>query len=214
MDGIVEVERERRFTFAGVNARCNRTANALRGLGIGPGDRVGLLLMNGVEFTEAFFAILKIGAIVVPLNWRLVADELAFILGDSGAVALIYDEEFQTIVASLAERNDGIEVRHWIEVSGSGKTAAFARPYDELQADGADTEPPIGASDGDDAYIMYTSGTTGLPKGVVHTHDSVLWACFTSGSPPTSVTATATRSCSRSSTSARSRRSSATCSAA
>jgi acyl-CoA synthetase (AMP-forming)/AMP-acid ligase II len=104
MDGIVEVERERRFTFAGVNARCNRTANALRALGIGPGDRVALLLMNGVEFTEAFFAIAKIGAIVVPLNWRLVADELAFILGDSGAVCLIYDEEFQTVVTDLRAR--------------------------------------------------------------------------------------------------------------
>ena len=95
LDGIVEVERERRFTFAGVNARCNRTANALSALGVARGDRVALLLMNPVEFTEAFFAILKLGAVVVPLNWRLVADELAFILGDSGAVALIYDEEFR-----------------------------------------------------------------------------------------------------------------------
>src|SRR5690606_31673944 len=64
LDGLVEVERERRFTFAGLNARTNRTANALRALGIGPGDRVALLLMNGVEFTESFFAIAKIGAIV------------------------------------------------------------------------------------------------------------------------------------------------------
>ncbi len=180
MDGLVEVERERRFTFAGLNARSNRTANALRALGIRPGDRVALLLMNGVEFTEAFFAIAKIGAIVVPLNWRLVADELAFILSDSGAATLIYDEDFQSLVADLQGRGtDATAVRHWVEVNRTGKPAAFARIYDDIQADATDEEPPIGASDGDDAYIMYTSGTTGLPKGVVHTHDSVLWALFT-----------------------------------
>ncbi len=180
MDGLVEVERERRFTFAGVNARCNRTANALRALGIGPGDRVALLLMNGVEFTASFFAIAKIGAVVVPLNWRLVADELAFILGDSGAVVLIYDEEFRDLVTDLHTRGSAATaVRHWIEVTPSGVPASFALAYDAVQAEASDVEPPVGASDDDDAYIMYTSGTTGLPKGVVHTHDSVLWACFT-----------------------------------
>ncbi len=180
MDGLVEVERGRRFTFPGVNARSNRTANALRALGVGPGDRVALLLMNGVEFTESFFAIAKIGAVVVPLNWRLVPDELAFILGDSGAVALIFDGEFRATVANLQARGaETTAVRHWIEVGTSAERGAFARAYDEIQADASDAEPPIGASDDDDAYIMYTSGTTGLPKGVVHTHDSVLWACFT-----------------------------------
>ena len=68
------------------------------------GDRVALLLMNGVEFTASFFAIAKIGAIVVPLNWRLVADELAFILGDSGATVLIFDEELRSMVADLHRR--------------------------------------------------------------------------------------------------------------
>src|SRR5690348_3611037 len=74
LDGLVEVERERRFTFAGLNARANRAANALRALGVRKGDRVALLLMNGVEFSASFFAIAKIGAVIVPLNWRLVAD--------------------------------------------------------------------------------------------------------------------------------------------
>ncbi len=179
MDGIVEVERERRFTFSSVNARSNRIANALRALGVGPGDRVALLLMNGVEFVESFFAIAKIGAVVVPLNWRLVADELAFILGDSGATVLVFGEEFADVVRDLHGRGDATAVRHWTQVGGSAALAPFATAYDALQADASDAEPPIGASDGDDAYIMYTSGTTGLPKGVVHTHDSVLWACFT-----------------------------------
>ncbi len=180
MDGLVEIERERRFTFAGLNARSNRTANALRALGIRKGDRVALLLMNGVEFTDAFFAIAKIGAVVVPLNWRLVADELAFILDDSGAVVLVYDEELRSVVSDLRGRGpDASAVRHWVQVGLIEGRPEWALAYDELQADAPDADPPIEGADGDDVYIMYTSGTTGRPKGVVHTHESVLWACFT-----------------------------------
>ena len=71
MEGFVDVEAERRFTFAEWNLRSNRTAHALRELGVGKGDRVALLLMNGVEYMETFFAVAKIGAVCVPLNWRL-----------------------------------------------------------------------------------------------------------------------------------------------
>src|SRR6185369_11890340 len=180
MDGVVEVERERRFTFPAVNARSNRVADALRGLGVQKGDRVALLLMNGVEFVESFFAIAKIGAIVVPLNWRLVADELAFILGDSGATALIYDHELRAVVTDLQSRGAAATaVRDWLEVGPAERRAAFARGYDETLAAASDAEPEIGASDDDELYIMYTSGTTGRPKGAVHTHASALWACFT-----------------------------------
>jgi O-succinylbenzoate-CoA ligase len=180
MDGIVEVERQRRFTFPAANARSNRVANALRAVGVRKGDRVGLLLMNGVEFAESFFAIAKIGAIVVPLNWRLVGDELAFILGDSGATVLIYDSEFRAVVADLEGRGPATTaVRHWFEVGPGDGRAAFAGGYDETLAASSDAEPAIGASDDDELYVMYTSGTTGLPKGVVHTHASALWAGFT-----------------------------------
>ncbi len=177
MDGIVEVERERRFTFPGVNARCNRIANGLVSLGVRPGDRVALLLMNGVEFVESFFAVAKIGAIVVPLNWRLVASELQFILNDSGATVVVYDEEFRAVVREL--NGTGVVASDWIQVGASEGHEPGALAYDEVQADSPDTEPAIGAADDDDLYIMYTSGTTGLPKGVVHTHASALWACFT-----------------------------------
>lgn len=74
-----------RLTFEELNQRCNRLANALLASGVTPGDRVALALMNSAEFLEAYFAVAKIGAIVVPLNWRLVADELEFILKDSGS---------------------------------------------------------------------------------------------------------------------------------
>jgi O-succinylbenzoate-CoA ligase len=182
LDALVEVELGRRFTFPELNARANRTAHLLAKLGVRKGDRVALLLMNGAEFIESFFAIAKMGAIVVPLNWRLVGDELAFILKDSGATVLVYGGEFRAVVADLHARGDtATAVRHWLHVGTADTAAPFARSYASLQADASDREPEIGAEGADELYIMYTSGTTGLPKGAVHTHDSALWASFTIG---------------------------------
>ncbi len=180
LEGVVEVERGRRFTFAALNARANRSAHALAALGVGKGDRVALLLMNGVEYVETFFAIAKLGGIVVPLNWRLVADELAFILQDSGAAVLVFDPELREVVAELHRRGAAATaVRTWIQTGDSADVLSFATGYDALQARASETEPAIGASDDDELYIMYTSGTTGLPKGAVHTHRSVLFSNFT-----------------------------------
>ena len=182
LEALVEVERGRRFTYAELNARCNRAADVFRGLGVRPGERVALLLMNGVEFVESFFALAKIGAIIVPLNWRLVPDELAFILKDSGASVLVYDGEFQSCVRDLQQRGaEATAVRDWIHVGGDDTRDAFARSWAALREHASEAEPEVGAADGDALYIMYTSGTTGLPKGAVHTHGSVLWACFTIG---------------------------------
>ncbi|MBI3769728.1 MAG: o-succinylbenzoate--CoA ligase [Deltaproteobacteria bacterium] len=179
LEGVVEVERGRRFTFAALNARANRSAHALAALGVGKGDRVALLLMNGVEYVESFFAIAKLGAIVVPLNWRLVADELAFILQDSGAAVLVFDPELREVVAELHRRGAATAVRAWVQTGDPADALPFATGYDAIQERASDTEPAIGASDDDALYIMYTSGTTGLPKGVVHTHRSVLFSNFT-----------------------------------
>ncbi len=180
LEALVEVESRRRFTFAELDARANRTANALRDLGVAPGDRVALLLMNSVEFVESFFAAAKLGAIVVPLNWRLVPDELAFILKDSGATVLVFGGEQASAATELAGRGAGATaVREWVHVGADAARPAFALAYDALQAAAPPDPPPVGASDGDALYIMYTSGTTGLPKGVIHTHDSVLWSVLT-----------------------------------
>ena len=179
LEAFIDVATERRFTYSELNARCNATANALAGLGVGRGDRVALLLMNSAEYLETFFAIAKLGAIAVPLNWRLVPDELAFILQDSGSIALVYGEEFANAVADLESRGrEGTDLRHWLSVDG-GSRADFAVGYAELQGAASTDEPAIGASGDDDLYIMYTSGTTGLPKGAVHSHDTAMWACIT-----------------------------------
>ena len=106
LEALVDLHSGRRFDFAELNRRSNRTANALRGLGVRPGDRVALLLLNGVEFVESFFALAKLGAVVVPVNWRLVPDELAFILKDAGARTLLYSAEFTSNVADLQARGE------------------------------------------------------------------------------------------------------------
>jgi O-succinylbenzoate-CoA ligase len=168
-----------RLTFAQLNVRANRLANALLNAGIEKGERVALLLMNCAEFMEAYFALGKIGAVVVPLNWRLVPDELEFILKDSGTARLIFDEEFLDQVAELHARGAKTDIGQWLQVQDQQDVAFFAESYQEFRDAGAAAEPEIRARDGDMLYIMYTSGTTGLPKGVVHTHHTSMWGALT-----------------------------------
>jgi len=177
LEAIVDTAADSRCTYAELNARANQTANALVSLGVKKGTRVGILAMNGVEFVESFFAIAKAGGVCVPLNWRLVANELSFILKDSGTTHLIYSEEFENIVTELHNMGaDGTHISEWIAI---GEPAPFAHRYDTLQSKASDAEPEVIAKDDDHLFIMYTSGTTGLPKGVIHTHNTMMWALIT-----------------------------------
>ncbi|MCE2406252.1 MAG: long-chain-fatty-acid--CoA ligase [Pseudomonadales bacterium] len=160
-----------RLTFKELNDRSNRIANAFLADGITAGDRVALLLMNCSEFVELFFALGKIGCVVVPLNWRLVPDELEFILHDSGATKLVFSDEFAETVTELYSRGDKTDIREWLHVTRE-ECLPFAINYGAFRDVGTETPPQSSVSLDDVLYIMYTSGTTGLPKGVVHTHRS------------------------------------------
>jgi O-succinylbenzoate-CoA ligase len=178
-EAFVEYERDRRFTFAELNTRANRVANALLASGVQPGDRVATLLKNSIEFVETYFAVAKIGAVMVPVNWRLVAAEIRYILDDSGARVLVYDSDFDDAVNAV--QADAADVQTWVRRNNEhGAAASFARDYDTFTGDAAADEPPIGAWDDDNLFIMYTSGTTGHPKGAVHSHDGMLWSQLTS----------------------------------
>ncbi|MEP4147722.1 MAG: long-chain-fatty-acid--CoA ligase [Halioglobus sp.] len=181
-EAFVEWERKRRFTFSELNARSNRIASVLLAQGIKPGDRIATLLKNGIEFVESYFAIAKIGAVMVPVNWRLVPAEISYILRDSSASVLIFDADFDDAVDELQSGHRGdIPCQHWLRCS-MGETSApnWAQDYDELITAGDNTEPVAGASGDDNLFIMYTSGTTGYPKGAVHSHDGMLWSQLTS----------------------------------
>jgi len=174
-EAFVQVETGLRLTWAELDGRANRVANHLRSAGVRPGDRVALLLMNGPEMFESYSAIAKLGAIAVPLNWRLVPDELSFALLDSGASVLIYGEAFDSQVEELSRRGAaGSQVRHWLRAGDDAALPAFARSYGRAQADAAADSAPVGAWGEDELLILYTSGTTGRPKGAVHTHRSAI----------------------------------------
>jgi O-succinylbenzoate-CoA ligase len=179
LEAVVDVATGRRFTYRELNARTNKVANALLAAGVKKGDRVALLLMNSPEFIETFLAVAKIGAVNVPLNWRLVPDELSFILSDSGATTLVYGGAFDAAVAELHERGaSATAVTTWVR-HGAADTPAWATSFDSFMEAQPDHEPELGGVDDDLLYIMYTSGTTGLPKGVMHSHRTAAWAVIT-----------------------------------
>lgn len=178
LEGLVDTGSGERFSYAEINTRTNRAANMLLHLGVKPGDRVALLLMNGTAFFECYFACAKVGAVVVPLNWRLVPDELSYILEDSGATVLVYDTDFAPQVQALW---DGMKtaIVHWLQVPADEPMLGFASDY-RAAGDAANAEEPAPRGfDNDNLYIMYTSGTTGRPKGVVHTHNTTFAALTT-----------------------------------
>ncbi len=179
LEAIYDVATDRRFTFRALDERCNRIANALLDAGIAKGDRVAILLMNGVEFCETFFAVARIGAICVPLNWRLTAEELAFVLRDCGASLLVYGTEFVDVARDLRATHatpEPVDVRAWWQVGGGAEGDAVE--YDALLVSSSTTPPRVEAGGDDELFILYTSGTTGRPKGVVQTHEACAWCDF------------------------------------
>ncbi len=178
-EAFVDGQSGERISFSELEIRSNKIANALLSRGVKQGDRVALLLTNCFEFIEVYFALAKIGAILVPLNWRLVPDELEFILQDSGSSLLVFEDTFSEVVETLHSRASLIEMREWLQVERGEAIVPFAKPYRHIREAGSDVDPNLDIGDDDLLYIMYTSGTTGLPKGVVHSHTTMASAIQT-----------------------------------
>ncbi|POX39319.1 p-hydroxycinnamoyl-CoA synthetase [Streptomyces sp. Ru73] len=151
-------------TYAGLHDRTTRLARALRATGVRRGDRIAYLGPNHPSFLETFFAAGALGAVFVPLNTRLTGPEIAYQLADSGAGTLIHTPAHAALVDGL--RDPAGPVRTYLEVGPA---------YEELLA-GAGNEPLDEPVSGDDVcIIMYTSGTTGRPKGAMLTHANLTW---------------------------------------
>lgn len=169
-DAEALVFKDKRYTYSGLNERVNRLANGLTELGIEKGDKVAVLFTNCMEIVESYFAVFKIGAVAVPLNFRLAARELSYQLNHSDSKALIFGEAFKDTVASM--RPELGNVKHYICTSEKGVEAAIN--YEEFLQRQPAGEPLVFVSDNDPAFIMYTAGTTGRPKGCVITHKNYL----------------------------------------
>ncbi len=165
-------------TFGDVDGRVTMLANALRVRGLQHGDRLAVLMTNSIEMIEAMFAGWRLGAIVVPVNFRLVAEEVAFILGDCGASVIVVDEGLASLVGAVrGTLPDGAAV---IVVGDPAGAGPGAERFDDLLAGGGDMPVTIVVGEQDPALIMYTSGTTGRPKGAVLTHFNLLMSTLNS----------------------------------
>jgi acyl-CoA synthetase (AMP-forming)/AMP-acid ligase II len=161
-----------RRTYAELDARANRLAHHLTAHGIGPGDHVGIYAYNGVEWVETLWAVFKIRAIWININYRYVEDELSYIFDNADLKALVYHREFAPRVAAVRSRMPMLEHAVVIE-DGSGTPIPLESvEYEEAMRAGSPERdfPPRSA---DDRYILYTGGTTGMPKGVVWRHEDV-----------------------------------------
>ncbi|MFF9625060.1 long-chain fatty acid--CoA ligase [Streptomyces griseosporeus] len=170
-DRIAVVHEDRGWTYRELHERVLRLAHALRGLGTRRGDRVAYLGPNHPSFLEALFAAGTLGAVFVPLNTRLAAPELAYSLSDSGSTVLLHSPE-QAGAARTAAAEAG--VRHRIALA-PGPEDAGALAYEDLLGAAATAPLDESVAADDPCIIMYTSGTTGRPKGAVLSHANVTW---------------------------------------
>ncbi|MEH7250754.1 long-chain fatty acid--CoA ligase [Neobacillus niacini] len=168
----VIVYENKRITNKELNDRVNALAQGLLSLGIEHGDRVGVLLFNCSEFFEIIFAVNRIGAIFLPLNFRLAPDELAYILGNAGAKVLITEDEFQNEIDSI--RGNLRELQHYVSLSET--EAELWKSYQKLIDSNLGTEVLDAHVELADLHrLMYTSGTTSRPKGVKISFENLYW---------------------------------------
>ncbi len=168
-DKTAIVDGGRRFTYRQYQARANQLAHALLGLGIEKGDRVCVLSPNSHFFMESFYGVTQIGAVLVPLNYRLTAADHAYIIDHAGVTAVLVDHEYTAVVDAIRPQLPSVE--HWIVAQDEGSAPAGWRDWEALIADRPCTAPPPVAMDENDVISLnYTSGTTARPKGVMLTH--------------------------------------------
>lgn len=177
---------DRRLTFAQLEERANRLANHLLSIGVEPGDMVGCYLTNGTEYIETLLACFKIRAAAVNINYRYVSEELRYLILDSGLVVLVCNTEFVDKVAEVAPGTPLL--RNTLVVGPDASSADLSVvpggvAYEDALAGSSAERPKIAGRSGDDIYVLYTGGTTGMPKGVVWNHDNCFFGCIGGGDP-------------------------------
>lgn len=160
-------------TYKEFNEEVNRIAHTLINSGVKKGDKIAIMMKNSDMFIFVFYGILKAGAVAVPINFRLTAHEVRYILDDSDSVIVFVDEEYSETVAKASEGNEKLQLQVLVGEKAVAKQIRLADFKSSLT-----TNPELEVLESDDAEILYTSGTTGLPKGVLLDHHRVLHVAF------------------------------------
>ncbi len=178
---LAEADTGQGYSYAQLNRRANRMANFLKEkCGLHKGDRVSILAYNSVYYLDLLYGLAKIGAIFAPLNWRLTANELAYIVNDCQPKALLYGPELKDVLNELRPR---IQVPVYIAIETAELDSDLAERgdllFDAEAAQVSEEEPQRPSLSGEDPLcILYTSGTTGRPKGAILPHRQILWNCI------------------------------------
>ncbi|MEA5114425.1 MAG: class I adenylate-forming enzyme family protein [Geobacteraceae bacterium] len=174
---LVETNPERKYrremTWREFDDKANRFANFLLERGLQKGHKAAILIMNCLEWLPIYFGILKTGAIAVPLNYRYTEDEIKYCLDLAECDILIFGPEFTERVDAIRGQIPNVKIRLFL---GHGRPR-FAESYYALTACCSSRAPEITLSDNDDAAIYFSSGTTGFPKAILHTHRSLMTSC-------------------------------------
>ncbi len=171
----------RRLSYAAADERANRLAHALEARGIGAGDHVALYLYNGTEYLEGMLAAFKIRAVPINVNYRYVEEELRYLLDDSDAKAVVFHRTFGPKLTAIHDQLPELGVYVSVDDDSAADLAGLdAVDYETALAD-ADPGRGFPARSADDLYILYTGGTTGMPKGVMWRHEDIFFGAFGGG---------------------------------
>jgi acyl-CoA synthetase (AMP-forming)/AMP-acid ligase II len=171
-DKLALKDEKRQLTFSEYNSRSCRLANGLIDMGLNKGDRLAVISTNCLEFMEIYTAVAKAGIVVVPINWRLAPKDMQFIINNSDAKAVIVRDEFVKKIEAIKNNIPNIPPSNFIFIGDA--TPEGYRNFEDVVSQGADLEPQVKVDGKDTWILLYTSGTTGTPKGVLRSHESYI----------------------------------------